>query len=84
MFLFKDITSAIKLNEVEREKQFYEILTATVSHEMKTPLNSILNSSEQLEQYIPKDNPGAIKLRRINYYSSRLLLSLVNDLLDLF
>jgi hypothetical protein len=39
MIMLKDITSAIKLNEIEREKQFYEVLTATVSHEMKSPLN---------------------------------------------
>lgn len=30
------------------EKQFQEVLTATVSHEMKTPLNSIISTGEQL------------------------------------
>jgi signal transduction histidine kinase len=84
MIMLKDITSAIKLNEIEREKQFYEILTATFSHEMKNPINQIINSAEALQCYIPEQSEEGNKFRMINLFSSKLLLSLVNDLIDLF
>ena len=58
-----------------------ELLTATVSHEMKTPLNSIIQTSEQLSPCV--DEKGE-RLRKINLRSGKMLLSLVNDMLDQF
>ncbi|TNV84111.1 hypothetical protein FGO68_gene12712 [Halteria grandinella] len=58
------------------------MLTATVSHEMRTPLNATLGLGEELKNYISSD--VGIELHHIMMNSSRLLLSLVNDLLDLF
>jgi signal transduction histidine kinase len=49
---------------------------------MRTPLNSIIQTSEQLLSSI-KDEKGR-KLQKINYNSAKMLLCLVNDLLDLF
>ena len=49
---------------------------------MKTPLNSIISTGEQL---IKKERDvKKLRLMKINHCSSKLLLSLVNDLLDLF
>ena len=58
------------------------MLTATISHDMRTPLNAILGLSKVVETYIDKEEGK--KLLRIMDSSSLILLFLVNDLLDLF
>jgi signal transduction histidine kinase len=50
---------------------------------MRTPLNTLITSSESLELYT-KSIPKAEKLRKVNLVSSKLLLSLVNDILDVY
>lgn len=37
----KNITELVKYQLTDRENKMYELFTATVSHEMRTPLNSI-------------------------------------------
>ena len=37
------------------EKEFWEVLTATVSHDMKTPLNSIIASTESLDKHVTSE-----------------------------
>ncbi len=43
MIIIKNLTELVKYKNVEMESRLYELFTATVSHEMKTPLNSILS-----------------------------------------
>jgi PAS domain S-box-containing protein len=54
---------------------------ATISREMRTPLNSILGSADLA--FDGEDDPAALNahLRRIKY-SSEVLLRLINDMLD--
>lgn len=68
--------------KLKMQNHFLEMLTATVSHEMRTPLNATLGLGEELKNYISSEM--GLSLHRIMMNSSRLLLSLVNDLLDLF
>jgi signal transduction histidine kinase len=58
------------------------MLNATVSHDMRTPLNAIIGLLITLEYYIESDK-GTRLLTIINN-SAQMLLSLVNDMLDLF
>ena len=58
------------------------MLTATVSHDMRTPLNAILNLLENLEPFVTDERGN--KFVKVISYSSKILLFLVNDLLDLF
>lgn len=58
------------------------MLTATISHDMRTPLNSILGMGAKLKRFITKDH--GIILHDVLMNSASLLLFLVNDLLDLF
>jgi signal transduction histidine kinase len=58
------------------------MLTATVSHDMRTPLNSILGIGKNLEAHIKND--AGTKFLRIMMSSAKLLHFLVNDLIDLF
>lgn len=58
------------------------MVTATVSHDMRTPINSITGLVQSLENYIT-DEKGK-RLINIVKTSSQCLLSLVNDLLDFY
>lgn len=58
------------------------MLTATVSHDMRTPLNAIIGIGKNLEPHI-KNEVGE-KYFRIIMNSAKLMHFLVNDLIDLF
>ncbi len=58
------------------------MLTATVSHDMRTPLNAILGIGKNLEPHI-KGEIGT-KYFRVIINSAKLMQFLVNDLIDLF
>ena len=64
------------------ENKFYEMLTATVSHEMRTPLNSVISLLTTFDPFM-KDAKGK-KILSIIQNSAKMLLYLVNDMLDLF
>ncbi|MDD3585772.1 MAG: ATP-binding protein [Thermoguttaceae bacterium] len=55
---------------------------ATMSHELKTPLNSILGFSEVLESIQSLDEKQRRYVDNINK-SGRILLSMINDILDM-
>ena len=80
--MIKNYTQSISIKQVEIEKKFYEILTATVSHEMRTPLKSMLALLQNMNKYVI--NPKGLKMLSIIQSSSTMLQFLVNDLLDLF
>jgi signal transduction histidine kinase len=79
----KNLTESVRYKQVEIENQFNEILTATVSHEMRTPLNSILTLLLAIRQFLV-GSPRGEELWNILQSSSTILQYLVNDLLDLF
>jgi len=61
---------------------FLEMLTATVSHDMRTPLNAILGIGKNLEHHV-KNELGS-RFLKIMMNSAKLLHFLVNDMIDLF
>ena len=58
------------------------MITATVSHDMRTPLNAIIGLGKNLEQHVP--TPAGKRLLKIVMDSATLLNFLVNDMIDLF
>jgi two-component system phosphate regulon sensor histidine kinase PhoR len=56
--------------------------TANVSHELKTPLQSIMGSAELLQNHMVKPEDEADFIERINRESKRLL-SLIDDIIRL-
>jgi signal transduction histidine kinase len=42
MVFVKNLTWLAKYEDMKIDNQFYEMITATASHEMKTPLNAII------------------------------------------
>lgn len=82
MVLFHRITSFVMYEKLKLEHSFYEMITATVSHDMRTPINAITGLVENLESFI-SDERGKTLLSIVKN-SSKILLFLVNDLLDFF
>ncbi|CDW83581.1 multi-sensor hybrid histidine kinase [Stylonychia lemnae] len=82
LILFNRITSFIKYEKLKMENNFYEMITATVSHDMRTPINAIMGIIESLDPFISKQEGK--KLLQIVDNSSKILLFLVNDILDFF
>jgi signal transduction histidine kinase len=58
------------------------MLTATISHDMRTPLNAILGIGKNLETHVT--GTAGSRYLQIMMNSAALLHFLVNDLLDLF
>jgi signal transduction histidine kinase len=50
--VIKDLSPLMKYEDLKFENKCYEMLTAAVSHDMKTPLNSILGLLIALAPYI--------------------------------
>ncbi len=82
MIMIKSVTPIIQYDKLKMENHFYEMLTATVSHDMRTPLNAILGLLMSIEQHVSTEE-GKYLLKVIQF-SSKILLSLVNDTLDFF
>ncbi len=95
LITFRDITSIIEEEKARNEKASLEMLTATVGHEMLTPLNSVINMSDMLMQALnqqaqasPSSGPSLQDLENrqlveMIHSSGNFLLYLVNDLTDL-
>ena len=54
MILFRNITRVIQYEKEKNQFRYQEMLAGTISHEMKTPLNAILNMSSLIENKIQK------------------------------
>lgn len=57
-------------------------MVASTSHDMRTPLNTIVNMHELLEQHV--NDEQLLKWLKVSKQSTHLLCSLVNDTLDYF
>ncbi|TNV83761.1 hypothetical protein FGO68_gene16545 [Halteria grandinella] len=82
LIIIKSITHFVAYEQLKMQNHFLEMLTATISHDMRTPLNAILGMGANLQQYVT--HPQGIKFHQVLTNSSKLLLFLVNDFLDLF
>lgn len=55
VLVFNRMTDFFNVAKLKLENHFFEMITATVSHDMRTPINSILGISEVLENYISNE-----------------------------
>lgn len=82
MIIMRDISDLVEKEYNRSVVKLTEIMLASTSHDMKTPLNTIINVLLILSQQI--DDPVLIRLIQAATSSSNLLLFLVNDTLDYF
>ncbi|WP_119070956.1 sensor histidine kinase [Aggregatilinea lenta] len=79
----KQQAEAARLRAEEADSAKSQFL-ANVSHELRTPLNAIIGYDEaMLAGMVGEFTPQQIKLLGIMQHSSRRLLTLINDILDL-
>lgn len=50
--MVKNLTPVILYEKIKAENHFYEMLTATVSHDMRTPLNAMTGLLNNLDIFI--------------------------------
>jgi signal transduction histidine kinase len=55
LIMIKSITSMVRYEKLKMENHFIEMLTATVSHDMRTPLNAINGILDNMKSYIKED-----------------------------
>ena len=48
MIMVRDVTRLVKYDRLKVQNEFAEMLTATISHDMRTPLNAIISVSKNL------------------------------------
>ena len=82
MIMTKSLSQAVRNEKLQLENHFLEMLTATVSHDMRTPLNAIIGIGKSLESQVTSETGK--KFLRIVMNLAKLLNFLVNDMIDLF
>ncbi len=83
MIIMRDISEIIQKEYSRSITKLTEIMVASTSHDMRTPLNTIINMHNMIELKI-NDDPELSSWLKIARSSSNLLLYLVNDTLDFF
>ena len=82
MVIIRDISELIQKEYARSIAKLTEIMVASTSHDMRTPLNTIINMHNMIELKV--DDPVVLSWLKIARSSSNLLLFLVNDTLDYF
>jgi signal transduction histidine kinase len=94
MNVFSDNTAILKLERATNNIRMQKVMFTSVSHEFRTPLNAIINSfgfikssfeslPEEIKSIIGQQEKQITKFIKIGATSSTLLLSLIEDILNL-
>lgn len=82
IILFDDITEQIKSKEkLEKSDRYKSIFLSNMSHEIRSPINSIVGFSEMLDE-VKNDNEKLEEYIEIIKSSSQSLLKIIDDVLD--
>ncbi len=77
-----NITSIIKVEQAKTIEKMSNIMVASTSHDMRTPLNTILNMHCMIEKELKDEK--LLKLLKVSKTSTNILICLVNDTLDFY
>lgn len=89
MIALRDVSAGVKYERLKLHSQLADMLTATISHDMRTPLNAIISVSKTLihdiqQQHGTFNKRKCTRFLQIVFNSATLLDFQVNDLIDLF
>ncbi len=82
MIILKDISELIQREYSRSITKLTELMVASTSHDMRTPLNTIINMHQLIE--LKASDPLVKQWLHIAKTSTNLLMYLVNDTLDFF
>jgi signal transduction histidine kinase len=82
MIILRDITDIVKMEYARSVEKMSDIMIASTSHDMRTPLNTIKSMLEIMEKYI--QDKTLLKWLKVANMSTKLLLFLISDTLDLY
>lgn len=82
MIVMRNLTESLKYKQLLHEIHQTELLIATVSHDMRTPLNSMITIISRLKRFITE--PRGLEMCDVVESSSKMLEFLVKDMLDTF
>src|SRR6516164_4688649 len=92
LLTYLDVTDTVRVERALRERnvaletagRLKSVFIANVSYELRTPLNAVIGFAEILmKQFFGDLNPRQLDYSRSILGSARLLLRLINDILDL-
>ena len=78
LIIIKDMSLMRDLEESKSRNKYKEMLMATITHDMRTPVNSVLVMINLIEESIPTNK---IQFLKIAKSSCNLLLHLIHDVL---
>ena len=79
-FIIRDETAMVENVKKTEDEIYIKQLVASITHDLRTPLNGIMGIGDSLEQYVTREGRGLLKLIR---NTGSLMLCLINDVLDL-
>jgi len=82
LIIIRDIVELSRLEYARSLEKMIEIMIASTSHDMRTPLNTIINMNKLVVTKVT--DPQIRKWLKTAQTSTNLLLHLVNDTLDFF
>ena len=82
LILLKDVSSKIKLETMKELNDYKDLLLASVSHDLRTPLNSIICFLELISEEVKRTSKKCLEYALAAQSSSKLLLYMINDILD--
>jgi len=80
ILILKNLTSVFRLKKASKMKQNMHMLTTTVSHELRMPLELVISIYRIMLSHTT--DPHFIELIKVVQSSNQILLFRVNDLLD--
>ena len=83
MIMFRNWTHNFKYQFAQAQSQLSDMITSTVSQEIRRPMARVITNLEELEKMVEGDDK-AYQIARESKNSSKLFIFLVHDMLDIF
>ncbi len=79
-FIIRDETALVELGKKKEEENYSKRLVASITHDLRTPLNGIMGIADALEEFVYPSGKHFLGLVK---NTGMLMLYLINDVLDM-